>query len=427
MQLCEVGLPPVCDEKANIEIVIFKTENDSPDVSEEGNADNTDNFEESSLTIERLQASTLRPSREAKTKASENFHQLLAKQAKKKTIVKPKSERKALRLSRKLTEDDEELMREHAEMKCEFCFEDISSWLNAKQHYRKHNMNGFIRCCGRKIESPGDMKDHVMWHQDPNVFSCMTCGKALLTRENMINHEATHIPDEFRQYPCSICFKKFPNEFALTNHSRHHRKDNLDASIPCPHCPDKLYKVPAQLKAHINNCHRNESATYMCHVCSKVLKNPSSLKEHLSIHTRTNPPIECKICGHFLVGKSRYQRHMSKHKSAEKGPYPCPMCQRLCPHKEALTSHINFVHTKNRFKCDVCGKEFKHKQSLREHGAQHTGADMYRCPFCTRTFKSNANMHSHKKKMHPEDYALLPPPSYLMRPENNSSSTQDEQ
>lgn len=109
---------------------------------------------------------------------------------------------------------------------------------------------------------------------------------------------------------------------------------------------------------------------------------------------------------------------MSRHKQSEEKPegYPCPHCKKISKHKHALQSHIAYVHTESRYACEHCEKVFKHEGNLIEHQAQHTGIDLYRCPFCARTFKSNGNMHSHKKKMHPEEYAQLPPPSYLIPP-----------
>lgn len=36
--------------------------------------------------------------------------------------------------------------------------------------------------------------------------------------------------------------------------------------------------------------------------------------------------------------------------------------------------------------------------------ACHTGQVLYTCRHCPQTFKSNANYHSHRKKMHPDEW-----------------------
>lgn len=36
--------------------------------------------------------------------------------------------------------------------------------------------------------------------------------------------------------------------------------------------------------------------------------------------------------------------------------------------------------------------------------AVHTGQPLYSCCFCPQTFKSHANMHTHKKRLHPNEW-----------------------
>lgn len=216
----------------------------------------------------------------------------------------PKKEKKAkiilVELPKKklaeFTNDEEEIMREHAEMKCEICSHEFTDWSQAMSHYQQSHPNtrGFIRCCGRKIDKRYEMIDHVKWHEDPTIFSCHICGKSLLTRENLMTHEGTHIPEELRQFQCPICPKKFGSSFSLQNHKRLHKKDKLEPSIPCPKCPERMYKTKAQLKLHWASCHKNVGQ-FMCELCSKVYKSKYTLEIHLKDHTNPDKPIECQV------------------------------------------------------------------------------------------------------------------------------------
>lgn len=223
-----------------------------------------------------------------------------------------------------------------------------------------------------------------------------------------------HIADEDRKFSCTKCDKKFVHNYTLRMHMNQvHDKDEKEATIPCKFC-DKFYKTERQLKGHVDFCHKESQQTWICHICSKVLKTKSTLEIHINAHINPDDPIECNLCGHILKNKRRFAIHMSKHKSEANGPYECEKgCGKVFKHRYAMIDHCAFVHTNKQFGCSYCEKNFKHKKALEEHEAVHSGLNLYSCPFCDRSFKNSGNMHSHKKKAHPEEYKNLPPPSYL--------------
>ncbi|CAG9810648.1 unnamed protein product [Chironomus riparius] len=339
----------------------------------------------------------------------------LAKVAKKRKLTGTKEE--SVNKNQKFDVSPEELdvLRVHAEFKCELCSEPLEAWKDFKTHYRvKHKIRGFLRCCGRKIDRANHIRDHASWHLNPHIFQCHVCGKSAISRENLKLHEETHIPDEDRNFACQKCDKKFVNKYNLNMHEKVHEKDEKIASIPCKFC-DKLFKTDRQLNDHFNYSHKASSGSLICHVCSKILKSKYTLDIHVKAHTNPDDPIECDQCGHILKNKRRFAVHMAKHKSAEAGPYECEKgCGKIFKHRPAMLDHIAFVHTTKRFNCSHCRKEFKHKKTLDEHEiTQHGGLDPYSCPFCDRTFKNSGNMHAHKKRTHPEEYKTLPAPNYL--------------
>lgn len=212
----------------------------------------------------------------------------------------PESNQKVRTSKRKIiefTKDDTKIMKANADMQCEICSYEFSDWAHAMDHFRKshRDKSGFIRCCGRKIDTKSEMADHIKWHKDPAIFSCQICGKLLLTKENLTTHEATHIPEEDRQFQCSLCPKKFGSLFALHNHKRLHKRDFLEPKISCPECPDRKYKTKAQFRVHWSNCHDKSKCEYMCELCSKTYKSKYTLEIHLKSHTNPEKPIECQV------------------------------------------------------------------------------------------------------------------------------------
>lgn len=328
---------------------------------------------------------------------------------------KPVQEKNSVKKTKgtfKMTEEENEEIKEYASMSCEECSQKIESWEEAKSHYRIHRKVGYIRCCGRKIDRACEMKDHLLWHKDRNAFQCLECGKVLLTREYLELHMGTHLAQEKRQIQCLQCPKKFANNFSLSMHKRLHKNDGLEPTIECPHC-QKLYKTEPQLRAHIDCVHNPDAPrSFICEICSKELKSKYTLSIHVKSHTEPEMPITCNLCGHILKNKRRFAIHMSKHVKGSEAK--CLKCPKIFKHRAAMLAHVSYVHSKKKFDCSYCSKVFKHKNVLIEHEATHLGINLYSCPFCERTFKSNANMHSHKKKAHPEEYAKLPPPSYKL-------------
>ena len=86
-------------------------------------------------------------------------------------------------------------------------------------------------------------------------------------------------------------------------------------------------------------------------------------------------------------------------------PQECSYCGKISPNKDALRSHIKYVHLNQLIhKCSLCDKAFKKAVTLKEHMASHTGSVLYTCTYCPKTFNSNANRHSHRKKAHHEEW-----------------------
>lgn len=194
---------------------------------------------------------------------------------------------------------------------------------------------------------------------------------------------------------------------------RKHEKEGLKPTIPCKHC-QKLFKTPAQLKTHVNYCHKPVNPEFVCYICKKVLKTRRTLENHVTAHTNPESPRECLQCGHILKNTARFNIHMAKHRSEELGPHPCDKsCGKIFKNRSAMLAHVAFVHTTKSFKCSECVKVFKNKKSLEEHEAVHKNINIYSCPFCDRKMKNSANMYAHKKKAHPEEFKMLPKPSYL--------------
>lgn len=140
----------------------------------------------------------------------------------------------------------------------------------------------------------------------------------------------------------------------------------------------------------------------MCDTCAKGFNQRGLFLKHLKDHGPKGPEDkgQCPICDQWLL-KVSLNKHIMRHNSPS---YRCETCGKDSPNILAHRSHVRFAHSDARFTCNFCGKVFKRALTLKEHIASHSGEVLYTCPHCPKTFNSNANMHSHRKKMHYQEW-----------------------
>lgn len=91
---------------------------------------------------------------------------------------------------------DDEKIREFASMFCEICLMPLESMANATAHYKKkHNVKGFLKCCGRKFTQRYRLVDHVNTHLNIS-YICTVCGKKFDTKQYLRNHMVHHEDDK---------------------------------------------------------------------------------------------------------------------------------------------------------------------------------------------------------------------------------------
>lgn len=55
-------------------------------------------------------------------------------------------------------------------MHCDLCDQKFLNFSEARQHYRLHKVNGYLRCCNKKFIRRQQVVDHVNWHWNPSLF-----------------------------------------------------------------------------------------------------------------------------------------------------------------------------------------------------------------------------------------------------------------
>jgi len=125
----------------------------------------------------------------------------------------------------------------------------------------------------------------------------------------------------------------------------------------------------AILTGHVRRVHFG-SETTVCDICARIFKTRISFeRHHAEIHLGIKPQkIQCQICGAWLKNKRCWQRHCQRHEDAQNGKteYVCELCGKKAPNRQALRSHVKYVHiTQRNHQCTFCDKAFKRPKELR--------------------------------------------------------------
>lgn len=272
-------------------------------------------------------------------------------------------------------------------------------------HYIEcHSIKGYVMCCGIKLIKIRAMALHMCRHIQPDAFTCSECGKLMTCPKILQYHMQNHLPEEKRPLACPECPRRFSYSSALVAHTITHQPEEERVAHVCEEC-GKSFSSPGRLSTHINVVHTKHDQVYVCHICAKSFGCKGNLVYHLTTHQPRVHQVQCTQCGKWLKNKLCLRKHMIQHSGIK---YLCELCDYAALNPQCLRNHMRVQHTDDKpFKCDLCERSFKLKNTLLNHLVQHTGIKKFACQFCSRTFASSGNYYAHRKRMHPQELAIL--------------------
>uniref|UniRef100_A0A034WAM0 Zinc finger protein weckle n=1 Tax=Bactrocera dorsalis TaxID=27457 RepID=A0A034WAM0_BACDO len=222
------------------------------------------------------------------------------------------------------------------------------------------------------------------------------------TPENNLIFPVKESRNEYK-YICKHCPKRFQrfSSFRLHVKKRHGLIIPLEenTTFPCPNC-DLTFHRKGLMTQHLKSVHADKTA-FICEKCGEIMGSKDTLRDHM--HTHSNfAPFECKVCGKCFKQKTRLMKHMDIHGAK----HICVECGLQLSSRATLYSH-SFVHSDVMpHKCDYCGRAFKRSKTLKNHLILHTGLKPYSCDFCDKSFSNGTSCRTHKKHVHPLEFAV---------------------
>jgi KRAB domain-containing zinc finger protein len=362
---------------------------------------------------------------------------------------------------------------EDGSLKCEYCAKQCHSSQGLKQHTSKCRVKLIVTSDETDQTFPPDNEFEPKKKQNvkqirQNIqcvlnmstaipfkffskFSCFYCSKKFVEFEELKNHtlaehpvcelksqsmrkckgERVSVKVDVNTLSCKVCYQKTESLDGLIDHLIKEHKADYDKTvagclepfqivkdkIPCPLCPEKVFRYFGILLRHMNSEHSNNNR--ICDFCGRSFKNVANLKVHIS-YTHTGS-CECNICGakyknQWCLARHRAKCHNAKDYKCPKCPeqfqsqyhkqkhlikvhnigHKCEQCGKMFTRNSFMKDHVRRTHLKEKnVSCSVCSEKFFDNYLLRMHMVKHEGERRFSCSVCGKAFLRRSNLHSH--------------------------------
>ena len=111
----------------------------------------------------------------------------------------------------------------------------------------------------------------------------------------------------------------------------------------------------------------------LCSVCGRDFKHPNILAHHMKEHVNG---LKCNICSKTLKNSSSLRKHLTRHRP-QAGPGAEPSAARAGPFGPKAgpkPGRPQAAEPSPELRCGICDKKMKHKHNLTRHMKSHTTA-----------------------------------------------------
>uniref|UniRef100_A0A2H1VWX0 SFRICE_014246 n=1 Tax=Spodoptera frugiperda TaxID=7108 RepID=A0A2H1VWX0_SPOFR len=254
------------------------------------------------------------------------------------------------------------------------------------------------------------LKYHIQRHQNKSRYECTDCNKTfshLATYQAHLKYSRAHASEQvFKHYTLQMGPSRADARSGAADNVKGYRgsgsKQKERGGFLVSKC---LTLPPASPKA--GERHQNKSR-YECTDCNKTFSHLATYQAHLK-YSRAHASEQvfkfpCPMCKKGYPTKEAMQDHFN-YQHLGKTIHKCPICNKPIASRANVDKHMMRIHGQKKEKprthiCQECGKAFTDKKALTQHEVIHSGERPLSCDICQQTFKQKASLYTHRKRVH---------------------------
>lgn len=204
---------------------------------------------------------------------------------------------------------------------------------------------------------------------------------------------------KYQLLTCDICDFSTALRINMILHMKRRHMEPTRKPVSCEIC-GIVVKNPSSLRAHMTIHIEGRERQYRCleMVCDRQFYTAGQRNVHMRYHLKEKP-FKCDQCLYTGISKSKLKIHKERlHRDSRK--YGCAVCGKSFDEEDDFMKH-KLIHTNpNQFLCVVCGRTFPRYSSFRWHMNIHENYRPYKCSVCDRTYHSCSARRAHEIKIH---------------------------